>query len=80
MSLSPSLIRMSGVEGHTGRDQSCKWRRSKKLDVDEPYEPHILSLSLSLSLCLSHSRSLLSLARTDISIFKQVDGGQQDLL
>ena len=29
---------MSGVGGHTRRDRSCKWRRSRKRDVDEPYE------------------------------------------
>jgi hypothetical protein len=29
---------MSGVGGHTWRDRSCKWRRSRKRDVDELYE------------------------------------------
>ena len=37
-SLSLSNIQMSGVGGHTWRDWSCKWRRSRKRDVDEPYE------------------------------------------
>ena len=38
ISVSLSLIQMSGVGGHTGQDQLCKWRRSKKRDADEPYE------------------------------------------
>ena len=37
ISLSLSNIHMSGVGGHTWRDRSCKWRRSRKRDVDEPY-------------------------------------------
>ena len=36
--MSLANVQMSGVGGHTWRDRSCKWRRSRKRDVDEPYE------------------------------------------